>query len=208
MNDNTQEMEQETRSTPDVRDRARELAEEANEIYDRAKVELQDAIARLRDEMDRLDVEQARLQAQQWVRDNPGLAALVALGGGVLFGRLLLQMFRDASDDAAFYEAPRSTSLSARVKDRASEFGENLAESAGEIGAVLGSRARSLGDDTAARVSHAVDRLQEAADDFARQVGLKKKKRLDLGDVIADAVKAAFAGAAVKKFTDFTQKLT
>ncbi len=211
------------------------LVDDIESTYQKARTELMDTIGRLRNELDRLDLQQTGDRVQVWVKENPALAALLALGGGILVGRVIAEALRPAppppvtirARDKALLLAAGAGSLVAdkarhvgeTVADRAGDVADVVSRKAGEFGGVLSERASGLGDvlsekavefgeDTVEHVELALHKLQKAAEELASTVKKRTHRPREMGEVVMGAAQAVIAGTIVKKLTDWAKSLT
>ena len=71
-----------------------QVANDLAERYANAKREINESINRLRYEMAQFDAAKAREQARHWVEENPALAAFLAVGAGIVIGKLVSKAFQ------------------------------------------------------------------------------------------------------------------
>lgn len=158
--------------------------------YERARNELQNAVARLRAEVSRVDLAQARLQARNWVRENPELASLLAIGGGLLVGRLI---------SSAFKPAPPPT-LGERLRQRADVLTTQAQRLAEDVAAAIASGAVVAGSAVAKTAKVASAQAQEVGETLARRAGeaaaAASHGAAELGEVLADRARTYGDSAA------------
>ena len=171
--------------------------------YERAKKELTEAVSKLRDEIKQIDMEKARQQARTWVEENPTLTVFLALGAGIVVGKLLAEALKPAPPP------PLSKRLKSQgralasqaghyahdvVADRAAEVGEAIVRRARELGEDVTRRARELGEDVTRRATEAVAATSERAEDWGEAVsersGRAAQAMHDTAGEVAGTVKA------------------
>ncbi len=175
--------------------------------YERAKHELNEAVSKLRHELSELDVEKARQQARTWVEENPTLTVFIALGAGILVGRLISEALKPAPPP------PLSERLRARgqavasqarhyahdvgdvVADRAKDVGEETVRRARELGEDVSRRAREMGQDVTRRAADVVATASEQTSEW-------RESASEHSDDVAHALHEAaedLAGAVQRK---------
>jgi len=186
-------------------DAAQEIdkTDEIAATYERAKKELTEAVSKLRDEIKQIDMEKARQQARTWVEENPTLTVFLALGAGIVVGKLLAEALKPAPPP------PLSKRLKSQgralasqaghyahdvVADRAAEVGEAIVRRARELGEDVTRRARELGEDVTRRATEAVAATSERAEDWGEAVsersGRAAQAMHDTAGEVAGTVKA------------------
>jgi len=145
-------------------DAVREKTDEIAATYERAKHELNEAVAKLRDELARLDLEKARQRARTWVEENPTLAVMLALGAGVVVGRIVSEALKPAPPPPLSARLKmQGQALASQARHYAHDMGDVVSERAAEIGDVLGRRARELGEDVTRRTKELGEDLTRRA---------------------------------------------
>ncbi|HET6568668.1 MAG TPA: hypothetical protein VFG50_11940 [Rhodothermales bacterium] len=215
-----------------AQDQIDQQTRDITEAYERARREMNDAVARLRAEIEKVDVAQATQKAQDWIEENPTLAAAIAVGGGIVFGKLLASTFRAV--------APPPPTLPERLRHRAFDYADLARDYASDIGeaiaagaAVAGStlamraagaggsvarRAADFGETVAERVSEVSGDVRKAADkaahelqhdarDLSKTVKKKASAGVDFGETAIGAAKTVVAAVLVKKITDWVRKM-
>ena len=179
----------------ELREKAEQAADDIAGAYADARRELNESMNRLRYEMAQFDAAQARARARTWVEENPVLAAFLAVGAGIVVGKLIAKAVRPAPPPTLGERLrQQSRSLASRaqhvahdlgdvVAARASEAGEGLARRASKASASVSRHARDLGDIVA-------QRAEEIADEAADQVGA-------LGDTLSE--QSHDAGRALRR---------
>ncbi|MCH8962155.1 MAG: hypothetical protein IH820_12750 [Bacteroidetes bacterium] len=162
-----------------------EVIDKTDEIaatYERAKKELTEAVSKLRDEIKQIDVEKARQQARTWVEENPTLTVFLALGAGIVVGKLIAEALKPAPPpplsrrlksqgrELASQASHYAHDVSDVVADRAAEVGEAIVRRARELGDDVTRRARELGEDVTRRATEAVSATSERAADWGEAV--------------------------------------
>lgn len=197
--------------------------------YERAKQDLNEAVTKLRDELKQLDVEKARQQARTWVEENPTLTVFLALGAGIIAGRLIsealkpapppplseqLRVQRQALTSQAKHYAHDVSDV---VADRATEVGDAIVRRARELGEDVSRRARELGEDVTRRATDAVaatsgraadwrETVQDTAEHVAGAATTKAGHGLDVFDSLFNTAKSITAALIVKKVTDWLRR--
>lgn len=115
---------------------------------------------------------------KNWVEENPTLAIAAAAAFGFVAGRLITALFPE----------PEPQSLTERVEVRARKLRKGAAHYADDAGEVLSHKLKV-----------AADALSDAAETAALKAEAGYERSKDLADVVADAAKAAVAGAVAKK---------
>ncbi len=202
-------------------------AGEIARTYEQARRELNDAVSKLRSEMEHLDMK----RAQDWVGQNPALATFIAVGGGILLGRLLSSAFKpepppplpkrvthsvlEAADDAKDYAAHFAEAMLAgaaiagsALASKTAGAGEALVKKAGSLGEKLGSRASGVGETIIDRAEHAVDAMKVDSKDLSKALKKKKHQTTDLAEGIYDAARTVVAAVLVKKATEWVKKMS
>lgn len=174
--------------------------------YERAKKELTEAVSKLRDEIKQIDMEKARQKARTWVEENPTLTVFLALGAGIVVGKLLAEALKPApppplskrlksqgralASQAGHY----AHDVSDVVADRAAEVGEAIVRRARELGDDVTRRARELGEDVTRRATEAVAATSERAEDWGEAVSERSGRAAqavhDTAEEVAGRVKA------------------
>lgn len=174
--------------------------------YERARQELNQAVAKLRDELKQLDVEKARQQARTWVEENPTLTVFLALGAGIVVGRLISEALKPAPPpplsqrlktqgrELASQARHYAYDVSDVVADRATEVGDAIVRRARELGEDVSRRARELGEDATRRAADAVAATTERAADWGEHLAERSSRAAhtvqDTAEEVAGAVKA------------------
>lgn len=152
--------------------------------YERARAELQGAVTRLRAEVARVDLTQTRLQARNWVRENPELASMLAIGGGLLVGKLL---------SSAFKPEPPPT-LSARLRSRADGLTAHAQQLAEDVAAAVAGGAVLASDAVSRKARVASEHAQEAGEMLMRRAGeaasVASHGAAEMGEVLAERARA------------------
>ena len=165
-----------------VPDAVEDQTDEIAQTYERAKHELNEAVSKLRHELSELDMAKARQQARTWAEENPTLTVVIALGAGVLVGRLLSEALKPAPPPP-LSERLRTRGLSAAsqarryahdvgdvVSDRAKEAGEEIVRRARELGEDVSRRAREMGQDVTRRAADVMASASERTSDWGESV--------------------------------------
>lgn len=209
-----------------------EQTRDITEAYERARREMNDAVARLRTEIEKIDVAQATQKAQDWIEENPTLAAAIAVGGGIAFGRLLVSTFRAAAPPPPTFPERirhRAFDYAGAARDYASDIGEaiaagaavagsTLATRAAGVGGSLARRAADIGETVADRVGDVSDGVRKAADraahelrddahDLSKTIKKKTGSGVDFGETVMGAAKTVVAAILVKKITDWVREI-
>ena len=162
----------------------------AADAYDRARTELQNALSRLRSEIEQVDVAQARLKMREWVRENPELASLLAMGGGLLLGRLVSK---------ALTPAP-PPSMSERLRSRADLIARQAQSLAEDVAAAVAGGAVVAGGAMARRARKVSEQAQDASVELSRRArraaGVASKGAAELGDTLAERARTLGHSAA------------
>lgn len=159
--------------------------------YERARREVQDAIARLRTEINRIDFEQARIQARDWVRSNPEFATVLAVGAGMLLGRLVGATMKP-EPPPTFTKRLRhgAGSFAAQAQRLAEEVGETILDGAGHASEKFSRTARVAGH-----------QVQEMGSDLTRRAGIAAaaaaRGATEIGEELAERART-YGGPAAK----------
>lgn len=211
----------------EVERQRREIAD----AYESARREMNEAVARLRQEIERIDLDRARQQTEDWVKENPALAAMVAVGAGIVLGKVLSGAFRPAPPPPLPVRLrKRATGYASHVRDYAEDLGEAFAAGAALAGGALASKAADAGEKIAKRAADWGETVSETAEDVGSVVRkkagravksmekdashlsktLRKKARsgVDFGETALDAAKTVVAAVLVKKATEWIRQLT
>ena len=185
-------------------DAAQEIdkTDEIAATYERAKKELTEAVSKLRDEIKQIDMEKARQQARTWVEENPTLTVFLALGAGIVVGKLIAEALKPAPPPLSQRLKSQGRALASQaghyahdvVADRAAEVGEAIVRRARELGEDVTRRARELGEDVTRRATEAVAATSERAEDWGEAVsersGRAAQAMHDTAGEVAGTVKA------------------
>ena len=150
-------------------------------------------------------MEKARQQAQTWVEENPTLTVFLALGAGIVVGKLISEALKPAppptlserlrSQRRALTSQARGYAhdVSDVVADRAAEVGEAIVRRARELGEDVSRRARELGEDVTRRATDAVSATSDRAADWGEAASAKSSRAAhtvqDAADDLAEVVK-------------------
>ena len=182
-----------------VKDKTDEIAA----TYERAKKELNDAVSKLRGEIQQIDIEKARQQARTWVEENPTLTVFLALGAGIVVGKLISEALKPAPPPPlserlksqgrtlASQTKHYAHDVSDVVADRASEVGEAIVRRARELGEDVSRRARELGEDVTRRATDAVAATSDRAADWGETVSERSSRAADAVQDTAEEVAGA-----------------
>ncbi len=213
-----------------IKEEVKEKATEIAETYARARQELQDSVAKLRREVAKIDVEQARERARTWVQENPTLAVALAVGAGLVIGRLLsaaltpkpppplserlrLQSRRLASQaqryahDVGDVVSERASEAVDALARKAHDFGEEVVRRAGEVAESATERAAALGEAVAERSAKTAHALQDTARELPGAVREKASHGVDFAESLLKAARAVTAAVLVKKVTDWFRRV-
>ncbi len=189
-----------------VKEEVTDKTDEIAATYERAKQELNEAVSKLRDELKQLDLEKARQQARTWVEENPTLTVFLALGAGIVVGRLiagalkpapppplsqrLKSQGRELASQAKYY----AHDVSDVVAERAIEVGDAIVRRARELGEDVTRRARELGEDITRRATDAVAASSERAADWGESISERSSRAAhavqDTAEEVAGSAKA------------------
>ena len=123
--------EQNTNSNDDAAQAIKDQARDIERGYEAARRELDQALERLRMEMQRLRLQESGAKARAWIEDNPALALVGALGGGVVIGRLLRKAVTPAPPPPMPVRARmKANKLATRAGGYAHELGDLISEQA------------------------------------------------------------------------------
>ena len=205
--------------------------------YEETRRELGSHLDRLRREMAQFDAAQASQRARTWVEDNPTLAVFLALGAGIVAGKLLTAAFRPppppslgerirrqsnqlarqakgyAHDVGGSLEAAgsslarRAETLTDTVSVHARDLGETVARRAETLAAVAAEQAAELGESVAEQSVRAARGLQSSASDAAGTVRDKASSGYDFAESALGAAKTVLAAVVVKKVSDFLRRV-
>ena len=186
-----------------------EVIDKTDEIaatYERAKKELTEAVSKLHDELKQIDVQKARQQARTWVEENPTLTVFLALGAGIVVGKLIAGALKPAPPpplshrlksqgrELASQAGHYAHDVSDVVADRAAEVGEAIVRRARELGEDVSRRARELGEDVTRRATEAVAATSDRAEDWGEAVSERSGRAAhavhDTAEEVAGMVKA------------------
>lgn len=213
-----------TGAAPDVDARTEQYAKEATAAYERARREMNDAVGRLKTEIENLEMDRAALRAQQWIRENSALATVLALGGGILVGRLIASTLTpapppplpvrlrnralEASRHAGHYAEDLGRAVkkgAATAAGAAAVAGGTLAHEAGEAREVVADRARYFGEAVGHRVGPYADALSHRFGSLGEQASHRTSAWSDVAGDRAHHALAAFQDAT-EDVTDVLQK--
>lgn len=213
-----------------IKEEVKAKAADVSETYHRARQELQDSVARLRREVSEIDVDQARQRARTWVEENPALAVALAVGAGLVIGRLLsaaltpkpppplserlrMQSRRLASQaqryahDVGDVVSERASEAVDALARKAHDFGEEVVRRAGEVAESATERAAALGEAVAERSAKTAHALQDTARELPGAVREKASHGVDFAESLLKAARAVTAAVLVKKVTDWFRRV-
>ncbi len=160
-----------------IQEQVEDKTDEIAATYERAKHELNEAVTKLRHEISQLDVEKARQQARTWVEENPTLTVLLALGAGIVVGKVMSEALKPApppplsqrlkrQGQEAVTQARRyAHDVGDVVSERAMEVGDEIVRRARELGEDVSRRAREMGEDVTRRAANVVATATERSAD-------------------------------------------
>lgn len=195
----------------EARDKVKAQAEEVKRSYERAKKDLADAVQKLREEVERLRVDQAAQKARDWVQENPVIAAMLAVGGGILVGRLLASVFRPAPPPPWPVRARRraqelTNRVGGTVARRTEEVFDTLSRQAVGTGEILSEKAVRLGQVGKERADRIADELIDLLQEASKSVKEKSRQGIEVADTLGDAAKTVLTFAALKKASDWFRR--
>lgn len=183
-------------------------AEEIAEAFAEAQQEMRRALGELRAELSQMQLEEARTRVTRWIDDNPTLAVLLAVGGGILVGRLLYGAFKPAPPPPLPERVQlRSTRIAQQAQDLVEEIGEALRERAGETGDVLRQKATRAGEEAVKRAQVWGEQVEEAAGDVTENVRERAERGFSLAESAWNATRTALAAVAVQRVADWARRL-
>jgi len=150
--------------------------------FDRSREEIQSTLKKVRADLRRLEEADAVQKSKKWVADNPLLATCLALGTGLVLGKLLSEATKPAPPPPLKTRALlRAQSLADRAHTyvdevgdvlvrRAAEGGRNLRVRASEAGQHLGARAHELGQEALHRGEDLAQTVARQADDWGEML--------------------------------------
>ena len=224
-------------TTDDIREEVKATQSEVADLYERARRELNESVNRLRYEMSKFDVDEARQRARTWVEENPTLAVFLALGGGIVAGKLLSSAFRspppptfgekvrrqsnvvakqarhlahdvgEAVSDASGVLVRKAGQASTTAAQRARELGDVVARRAEELAAIAAEQAAELGDTVAERSVRTAHTFQEQAGEVADVARHKAEHGFDMAESAYNAAKTVLAAVVVKKVSDWIRRI-
>lgn len=167
---------------------------EVSAAYERARKEVQEAIARLRTEIARIDFEQARVQARDWIRNNPELASLMAVGAGLILGRVIGGAMKpEPPPTFGARVRGRAGTLATQAQRLAEELSESILDNASHAGEVVtrtaraaGRQAQDMGSDLTKRASIAAAVAARGASEIGEELAERART---YGDVAARTAK-------------------
>lgn len=178
-----------------------EVIDKTDEIaatYERAKQELSEAVSKLRDELKQLDLEKARQQARTWVEENPTLTVFLALGAGIVVGRLIAGALKPAPPPPLSQRLKsQGRELASQAKHYAHDASDVVAERAIEVGDAIVRRARELGDDVTRRARELGEEVTRRATDA---VAASSERAADWGESLSE--RSSRAAHAVQDTTE------
>ncbi len=146
------------------------MLNELRESYEQARIDLKQTSDRLRNELNKIDLEEAGETAKTWVRENPGLAFLMAVGAGMFVGRALTKAL----------EPPPPPSFSRRAREKSSFLTNSARQFAGDTVDRLSAQAASAGEQMADRVRNTRGSIYDRAGSLG---DLINQRAGDLGHV-------------------------
>lgn len=198
-----------------------DLGADLSDTFDKAKKDLGDAIGRLKSEAQKFDADDAGAQARGWIEENPTLAFALAVGGGLLVGRLLggalapepptfkrraekmAKRYAKEAGRAVRHARSAADDAGDTLVDRASAAGSVISASAAAAAALAARKAKRFGGAAADRASswgeHAADRASSLSEEAGDRASSWKEQAADyaealgerIGDGTQDARKAA-----------------
>ncbi len=199
------------------------------DAYEKTRKELNEALNRLREQLARLDTEAAAQRARDWVAQNPALALLIALGAGVVTGRLIAlavepappplrerarrsaaKLARKAQKEAKRLRRQLSKQMSAlgeTVADRARTLQEELPDQAAVLAERVREQAEALSKALAQQASAASETLEEAARHTSKRVKRVSQRGLATAEALLSVAATAAAAATLKKLNDWMRRI-
>jgi ElaB/YqjD/DUF883 family membrane-anchored ribosome-binding protein len=213
---------------------ASEVERQRREIaaaYEKARREMNDAVAKMRQEIEQIDFNQARQKAEDWTKQNPALAAAIAVGAGILLGKVISSALRpapppplpvrlrkkamgyashakDYAEELGEAFAAGAAFASGVVASKAADTGEKIAKRAAQWGETVAERADDVGDEVRKRAGRAGKAMQKDAYRLSKSLKKKTSKGMDLGESVLDAARTVAAAVLVKKATQWIKQLT
>ncbi|MEM8485495.1 MAG: hypothetical protein AAF564_08085 [Bacteroidota bacterium] len=165
-----------------------EMLNELREAYEQARVDLKQTSDRLRSEINKIDLEEAGDAAKTWVKDNPGLAFLMAVGAGMVVGRALTKAL----------EPPPPPSLSQRARQKSSYLTNSARQFAGDTVDRFSAQAAAAGEQMADRVRSTRGSIYDRAGSLG---DLINQRAGDLGHVANEKT-----GEIISSFSDAAER--
>ncbi len=203
--------------------------QELVDAYEKTRQELNEALQRLREQLARLDAQAAAQRARDWVRENPTLALLLALGAGVLAGRLVAMALQPSPPPLTERARRQAERLARQARKQARQLRRQLAKQVDELGETVAERARTLRKELpeqaaelserirthaeelskmlAEQASEAAASLEETARHTSKRVKREARRGLDAAETLLGAVATAVAAATLKKLNDWMRRL-
>lgn len=180
----------------EVRQEVEDQVNNVSESLANARREINDAVHDLRSELGQAE---APSTVQRWVEEHPVLSVTLAVGAGVLVGRLLAQALKPAPPPPLHVRARRQVEQAAHdVRRRTGEAGSQLARAAERrsrevarateaAGRQWSDRAAHAGKEWADRAEHWLDTVADEAAAVGKQVS---RQAADLGESLAAQTEA------------------
>lgn len=194
-----------------------EKAEELAGAFEQAQTEMKNALGELRAELGALQFEQTGARVRSWVEENPVLASLLAVGGGILLGKLLKEAFRPAPPPTLTERARRQLrQLAAEAEslahetgdvlsDRASATAHKLRAIAADTGETISRHSHEWGDAVSHAATKRAAQAKGAVYDAAATARSEAAHGFSAAEGALNAAKAAFAAVVAKRVTDWVR---
>ncbi|WP_457653520.1 hypothetical protein [Rhodocaloribacter sp.] len=215
-------------AVPETGATEREKERQAHEFsarVEKVREELRETVERIRTDIEGLELREARDRAHAWMKEHPGMVALLATGAGMMIGGVLTRALTPKPAPLSVRARRRAKRLAGRVGEVAREAGVHLVHDAVDVGqklvdqvsresVKLPHRARKLGEEVAHRTEALAETIVHQAEAAAKE-GMEeimetiqsRKKRVDgVFDAFSRAFRAALAVAFFKKMSDWVRQ--
>jgi len=209
--------------------RAEKVQQELADAYEKTRQELNEVLQRLREQLARLDAQAAAAHARNWIVEHPTLALLLALGAGVLAGRLIKMGLQPAPPPLTVRARRRAERLARQARKQAQRLSRQLVEQVDELGETVAERARTLRKELPEQAAELSERiraqaetlskmlaeqaaetataLEETARDTSKRLKHSARRGLDAAETLLGAATTAVAVATLKKLNDWMRRL-
>lgn len=167
----------------EVTEEVKDAAAAAGDRFEKAKKDLHDSVAKLREEIAEIDLSDARQRTRTWVEENPTLALFLAIGTGLLVGRVITKALTpEPPPTLAKRLQARGKTLASQAQGYAYDLGDDISDWTSDAVSVL-SRKAGKATEAAIRRAHAMG--EEVARQAAEVSEHATERAADWGEIIA-----------------------